>query len=214
MRITEGQLRKIVRGFLLTEAAQVPDDLPEGMVVAYYGYVPFDGSGVTLKMIKDIEEGIDFDQFGPDQSPTGFVSFNYADDINSAQHDPGGLNPIVVVNARATNGWGPLLYDVAMELSWPNGIMADRETVSKEAFAVWDYYMNSRPDVEAVQFDDENDTLTPVPEDNISQYSAEVHSKLPEEWPSSPLSKAYRKKGGATPTIDRLKSLGKWVEVS
>ena len=58
-----------------------------------------------------------------------------------------------VVNSAAHKGWGPLLYDVAMELVsskqyiGAEGITPDRMSVSYEARNVWKYYFNNRPDV-------------------------------------------------------------------
>ena len=69
-------------------------------------------------------------------------------------------------------GFGPLLYDVAMELvsiDKNSALTADRSTVSDEAFAVWKHYLTQRNDVEEFQLDDLNNTLTPELEDNCKQ---------------------------------------------
>ena len=69
-------------------------------------------------------------------------------------------------------GFGPLLYDVAMELvsiDKDSSLTADRSTVSDEAFAVWKHYLTKRNDVEEFQLDDLNNTLTPELEDNCKQ---------------------------------------------
>ena len=69
-------------------------------------------------------------------------------------------------------GFGPLLYDVAMELmsiDKDSSLTADRSTVSDEAFAVWKHYLTKRNDVEEFQLDDLNNTLTPEEEDNCKQ---------------------------------------------
>jgi len=46
----------------------------------------------------------------------------------------------------ALDGWGPTLYDIVMGEE-PNGIMADRNQVSRSAYRVWDYYRKNRDDV-------------------------------------------------------------------
>lgn len=57
--------------------------------------------------------------------------------------------------SRADPGWGPLLYDVAME--WASdtggGLMPDRHSVSPSAKAVWDYYFKKRKDIQWLQLD-------------------------------------------------------------
>jgi hypothetical protein len=58
-----------------------------------------------------------------------------------------------VENSEASSGWGPLLYDLAMELAGPDymgdlGIAPDRMNVSPSARGVWRHYFESRPDVE------------------------------------------------------------------
>ena len=68
-----------------------------------------------------------------------------------------------VTLAKAEGGFGPLAYDVAIEAT--GGLMSDRTEVSPDAAAVWDYYMNNRPDVKVDQLDIlkdyEEEQLTP-----------------------------------------------------
>jgi hypothetical protein len=84
--------------------------------------------------------------------------------------------------------------------------------VSPDARRVWKYYRKHRGDIESMQLDDPDDTLTPVEDDNCEQSSAMIWSddKFGHEdhWPDSALSKAYRRKDGGTPTLDELQELG------
>jgi hypothetical protein len=76
-----------------------------------------------------------------------------------------------IQNIQANKGWGPLLYDIAMEFltrtisagdpSKKGGLMADRLTVSSDAAPVWDYYQNKRkdPSIKSYQMDDLDGTL-------------------------------------------------------
>ena len=113
----------------------------------------------------------------------------------------------MVSSSGMSHGLGPLLYDVAIEAS--QGLMSDRMEVSAEAEAVWQRYMTSRPDVEVIQLDINNDyqlpQLTPDNEyDDCEQVPAyDMHK---EDWHTSPLSKMYKKSG--TPVIDELRSRG------
>jgi hypothetical protein len=60
----------------------------------------------------------------------------------------------VVSLSGALSGWGPLLYEVALEWTSQNGggLMADRNVVSGEAAAVWSKYA-ARSDVATDQMD-------------------------------------------------------------
>jgi hypothetical protein len=99
---------------------------------------------------------------------------------------------------------GPLLYDIAMELSGEHGLTADRWDVTRDARRVWDFYLKNRSDVDTEQLDSLEDELTPGIEiDNCDQDASRRHTK---KWFDSPLSKVFKARG--TPTIDALKRLG------
>ena len=55
-----------------------------------------------------------------------------------------------------TEGWGPMLYHIAIELATlrGSGLTSDRRLVSGDAKPVWDYFLKNKPDgVEATQLD-------------------------------------------------------------
>ncbi len=111
--------------------------------------------------------------------------------------------------------WGPLMYDIALEIAGSHGLAPDRVAVSDEAETVWAYYLKNRHDVKWKQLDDEFGTLTPDnPEDDCSQTAARrrVPDKLPKDkkWVESPLSKVYYKTG--TPLLSQLKRYKKIVD--
>jgi len=54
----------------------------------------------------------------------------------------------VIRNVFAKGGWGPFLYDLAMERSGDAGLMADRDGASGEALRVWEHYLTRRSDVD------------------------------------------------------------------
>lgn len=113
-----------------------------------------------------------------------------------------------VTNSKASGGFGPLLYDVAIEAS--GGLMADRYTVSGEAADVWWNYMNRRSDVIQQQLDNNENQLTPDDGDNCDQ-NVSIGDAGRADWPESPLSKVYSKAG--TPVIDELINRGMLVRV-
>lgn len=107
----------------------------------------------------------------------------------------------MVESSFAEDGLGPLLYDVLIEAT--GGLMSDRYSVSPDAVDVWDRYMNDRPDVQIVQLDDLQNTLTPEDKDNCNQeVSMADYGTRGNGWPHSSLSKVYRKNG--TPVMDEL----------
>jgi hypothetical protein len=126
-----------------------------------------------------------------------------------------------VYYADADSGWGPLLYDVAMEYATEHGggLMADRGSVSSDAKAVWDYYDQRRRDVRK----DQLDNLSPPPEqltpndisDDCGQESAiewaEKDYGTDKKWNKESLSRLFRSKG--TPTIDALKKIGRYKDL-
>ena len=76
------------------------------------------------------------------------------------------------LRSSADHGWGPLLYDVAMEWATMkgSGLMSDRAGLSPHSKAVWQYYYDNREDVKVRQLDDLKNTLTPQDDrDNCKQ---------------------------------------------
>jgi hypothetical protein len=127
----------------------------------------------------------------------------------------------VIVSTMATKGWGPMLYDVAMEVATQNGngLTPDRRSVSNAAQNVWSYYFNDRGDVQSYQLDltdieaayytDLNvQKLTPdIEEDDCLQ--SKTIKAYGDEWDQSPLSKRYTK---PPTTLNKLRAAGRLIE--
>ena len=145
--IIESVLREYVRE-LLTEAAKAPEDLTGDM------YVQIDGAdyGWQVKLMDPDERDY----------AVGLLYLNSAADAEGACS-----GAFIVRQAKARHGWGPLLYDVAIELASMHGagLTPDREEVSDEALGVWHYYLHNRPDVEKLQLDDFEDPFV-TPDDD------------------------------------------------
>tara|TARA_B100000700_G_scaffold200561_1_gene220573 strand:- start:23248 stop:23787 length:540 start_codon:yes stop_codon:yes gene_type:complete len=174
------------------------DDLPDQFVVVikqtneayymiYYGYKDNPNQIVTL----------------PSGAPMGRITIGRDTDYGPC----GGAMKVGMANAG--HGWGPLLYDIAIEFATQiaNGLIADRESVSEEAEYVWRYYMERRSDVKSSQLDDFDNYFTPEEEDNCDQ-STPMDHEGPRGWMDSPLSKRYTKE---PTTINSLKVDGKLV---
>ena len=116
---------------------------------------------------------------------------------------------IVRLTRPTTQGWGPLLYDLAMEHSSKGrsgGLAPDRFEVSGDANDVWVKYATARPDVEPQQLDVSSkhaehdpktwgDQLTPEdPSDDCAQVTAQTYAGGKRgAWRKSHLSRAYKK---------------------
>lgn len=106
--------------------------------------------------------------------------------------------------SQAPSGYGPLLYDLAMELSGDKGIYSDRLAVSDDAAKVWKYYEFHRDDVESfhpLEFIDEFEAEEDCVED--------VKFLFGEEWEDDFLSKIFKKVKNKTHVIDTLKANNK-----
>ncbi len=193
-------LRQYIRRVLLAEAAKGVEDLDDHYTVEVYD----DGLMVKFRLLRL-----------PYRTETGKIVI-----VPNANHTGPCGGAWKVSSSEVRHGWGPFLYDVAMEYATLNGggLIADRDSVSREARQVWQYYMQNRGDVIAHQLDDPKNTLTPTDEDNCDQEVAGgftymySRSEEPEnkDWAKSPLSKRYTK---APTTINRLKELGILVEI-
>ena len=192
-------LREYIRA-LLTESAKGPADLPEGV------FVEIIGQGDHAKFRYAYKESWSDNPFAS-KSPGGNVA------IAKPDHPCGGAWEVVLSDAQS--GWGPMLYDVAMEWATQNGggLVSDRSHVSPAAREVWNYYLSNRSDVQSVQLDDLKNTITPEEEDNCEQHSATVGRDamdIPKTigFQESPLSKRYTKPPA---TMNALESAGKLV---
>jgi len=98
-----------------------------------------------------------------------------------------------VDSIEASKGYGPLLYDLAMELALldgAGGVVPDRSAISDAAERVWIRYGDTRPDV----------SRAPLPADYPDR---DKHSYRHRPY----LDYAYRKHG--TPVLDALRRSGK-----
>jgi hypothetical protein len=210
----ESMVREYIRE-LLTEVAKGPQDLPDSVHIVIDPHTF--GKGAAIRYADEDGEAIVATQDGP-WGEMFIVDVAGREDTGPC----GGAWKLSSVNAGS--GWGPMLYDVAMEYATAmgGGLIADRTAVSPEARRVWDYYFTRRGDTEAHQLDDLENTLTPVEEDNCDQEVAGFDVNRPAggrysprkkagvDWVESPLSKRYTKNPA---TMDALIALDKLVEL-
>ena len=149
--------------------------------------------------------------------PIGAITITKGHDSGPCMSDLG--EPWVVFIVQSGEGWGPLLYDVALEYASSNGagLMSDRKIVSDMARPVWDIY-DIRGDVRKFQLDISHDEdladesemqipqLTPDVENDDCVQSKAIEVGGVEGWMKTPLSRLYRKEG--TPVMDALRNAG------
>ena len=227
MNITNEQLRNIIAEELaavLAEDTKGPADI--GDMVVEVKFTPGSSIDVSLwsKPLKNNELAISFGE-----EYTGFktrVGEVQAEKAARVTGDCSGAYEVVWTDAEDAPGFGPMLYDIAMELAGDDGLMCDRGTVSKSAARVWEYYLNNRPDVITKQLDDKKtpfmqDPGKNDPSDDCVQRTFRKKTKRifkPESSSSSAgfkdeflnhwSTKVYVKTSG-TPILDELEAAGK-----
>ena len=174
-------LRDFIREELLREVRITPDNLPDDFTFKLR--VTSSGSGSRI-VVMAIRDGVNY----------GSVEAIRAKNEMSPCRDA-----YEVLFSRVTRrGFGPLLYDIAMEAATElgGGLMSDRMVVSSDAQRVWGKYQNDRPDVERMQLDSEENELTPTNADNCNVLNAKAYAG--DDWYGHPLAGVYRKPGMET----------------
>jgi hypothetical protein len=195
MKLTEAKLKQMIletmNKELIQEVAKGPQDLPEDVYVRVLHPIQ-DKNYITVVFTdKDGNHIPPVDDNGEDNLIYGDVTFT----LKSTTYERLKCDDAAVIAVtEVADGWGPFLYDIAMEISTQrsNGLTPDRNTVSDEAQDVWDFYSKNRPDVKQFQLDDESNSLTPEDEDNCGQYMSRSQD-WSANWSESPLSKRYTK---------------------
>jgi len=199
----------------LTEAAMTIDDLLSfkdeefGEDLKIYVRIRNSGGSVEISYASVDVDGEIYD-LGHDDAINGKIEIVRGDTAMARDQWGPCEGAWQVKWSTATKGWGPLLYDVALEYATihGNGIIADRDEISDQAIAVWDYYLNNRKqDVDSHQLDDPYNTRTPEDEDNCDQYLAQFGGMPDWQGPENSLSKRYTKDPTTIEVLNSLKRL-------
>lgn len=182
-------------GYVLKEAALGPDDMPDG---SYVVISDMGGEFVVVALVNS-DTGDHIAEVGIHRPE---------------EYEGPSSGAWIVSTTSAKKGWGPMLYDIAIEWATLNGpgLAPDRESVSPDAYRVWDYYLHKRPDVKSHQLDTLYNTLTQAKDDNSEQMATSKYLKVPKDkldpdgLRSSPLSKYYTK---PPTTINLLRQMGR-----
>jgi len=204
MRLTHKKLKQLIletmNEALLTEEAKGIKDLPD------YAYVHVFARGRHEDLITVMFTDKDGNMLPPVDIRTGEDKPIWGD-VSFFKQDPNGRpcdGAAVIAITNVADGWGPFLYDIAMEIATMhfNGLTSDRNVVSyPDAQDVWYFYNQYRAkpisgDVKAYQLDDEYNSLTPKKSDNCGQSQARERSQdYGGVWSDkdNPLSKRYTK---------------------
>ncbi len=228
MRISENQLKYIIRNVILAEGAITPELLGDDYMVV------IQDSGIVNRPLKSLGR-IDLKQRFGHIDPNTIVSMpSYSLQIkNKIDTDklPGPVYQVMAElemrkwNGMCNNAWeiywadvdkdyegggfGPLMYDVAMELAGRHGVICDRNSVSNDAARVWNYYL-SRADVFTDDIDIEN-----CPSDMLStndRISIESGGEHP--WHQKVYFSTHYIAGNLKPTLDALNRLDRIEYIS
>ena len=203
MKLTESKLKELIKE-VMTESAKGIADIPDGV------HITAEKTGEGYVITYRTEEG---------KSPRkefGFKGTIVMGEPQLADEYPC-EGALMVSWSSASDGYGPLLYDIAMEIASleAGGLVSDRTQVSwynsdgsdGGAQKVWRYYLSNRSgkdgDVTVIQLDNEDDSFKNGTQDDCLQNIARSSiTGMYDTWEDSPLSKLYKKE----PTT--LKALG------
>lgn len=209
---------------LLTEKAKSTKDARTSgiaMLFSFHEIVLYD-STKTMKMLLKLQKsfmGLDsyerrarINRLRPLSIP--IVAMMRVDQPNAEKN----WNAAEIQMAAAKEGFGPLIYDIAM--SKFGGLTSDKVSVSRSAKKVWSYYKDNRLDVKAKPLDDQEAPRTkPKIDDAERLYGYDFDDEYedwlnsgkkgdPPDYPSeikdNPLNYAYFiKKNVATATLEK-----------
>ena len=169
-----GGLEEVV----LDEAMMGPKDLPEGVVVVVRK--ESDGTGFKIYYAERDKPNVSLKPGDLDRMENGPDVFGAIEARLGREEPYDGI--YIVQNSKAKDKFGPLLYDVALEVAGQAGLKPMNDEVSDDASAVWKHYDAQRKDVKSKPLVDthEFDLVMPVdraehPEEN--KHLAKVYFK-------------------------------------
>ena len=165
----------------LDEAMKTAADLPEDVVVVVLK--ESDGSGFEVYYAHRDTPNRRLKAGDLDRMEAGIEIFGTLH-IGRGRNEPY-EGVYVITSAKAKDGYGPLLYDVALEVAGENGLKPDVEDVSDDANAVWKHYDTQREDVRSTML---------VPDTDPDAYSLVMpYDRAENPQANEHLAKAYFK---------------------
>jgi hypothetical protein len=139
MRLTENQLKKIIRNIILAEGMKMPEDLGDDLRIEVVN-AGYDMSTGKYSPPASYEVNL-YKKFDHGEFEVGNVSVTYS--LLCSAYE-------IVVTYSDIDKYGPLLYDIAIEIAGDQGLLPDRDEVSMEAENVWMNYFRKRWDISVV----------------------------------------------------------------
>lgn len=169
-------LRHLIKEFLVLEAAASASAASSkgfALVMQEYdllsAFVLYDTNYYLsqLKKLKSEDDNLKFeDAERVFEDPAGVVGVIFTDsDAAPCYHSA------TVAQSAASEGFGPLIYDIAMSYSPDKTLSPDRDSVTPGAYEVWKYYYHKRNDVSKKKFDNVKNPITPPEEDDCEVFS-------------------------------------------
>ena len=216
MKLTKKQLRILINESifknkkLLRESMITALDLHPSVGIEAH-IMPFRSHTVTFSYAGFDENNMAFESYSSSilPGPNGVYGIVSIMKLQEGEDCAGAF--AITGHSSAAHGYGPLLYDVAIEYAsmYGTGLVADRGRVSPAAQGVWSfYYSPRREDVIAFQCDDMSNSLTSDPRDNMNQMNAK--SLTGGDFTASSISRRYSKKPASN--IEYFKQINRWEE--
>jgi len=137
--------RASIHETILDEAMKTVADLPEDVVVVVLKEP--DGTGFQVYYALRDKPTVRLKAGDLDRMEAGIDIFGTLH-VRLGRNEPyDGV--YIIQSSKAKDGFGPLLYDVALEIAGERGLKPDLLSVSDDASAVWKYYDDRREDVDS-----------------------------------------------------------------
>tara|TARA_R110002020_G_scaffold216926_6_gene424751 strand:- start:498 stop:2423 length:1926 start_codon:yes stop_codon:yes gene_type:complete len=129
----------------LDEAMKTAADLPDDVIVVVRKGMDSSGFRVYYARKDSPKHPLKGDPLDPDDRHTGVYGMLRVVEGRNFPYE----NVYIVSSAKAKHGFGPLLYDIAMETAGRRGLKPDTLDVSDDASKIWKEYDTNRDDVDS-----------------------------------------------------------------
>jgi len=141
---------------LLQEVAKDVEDLPENWFIK-----TITSSGVIRAELLEIDKQGSLQKIPGRKDPFSVVQAMHSSHPAYGE-EYSELNTYIIQKSSAPAGYGPLLYDIVMEMAGDDGLMSDQSGfISDMAKRIWENY-DKRPDIESLSPEDEDDVLKKI----------------------------------------------------
>lgn len=214
MKLKRETIRRMIKESLMQEALRFNELeytlLLKCKVDQMLYYLLLDSSCIQLidrlfEKVKEVSDGDNWDRYTKTHPIISNIMSDYRHLVLGmvAVRDVRGPLGSTEINLFAANeGWGPTLHDIVMGEA--NGIIADRRSVTQDAYDVYKFYHDNREDVQKTPLDSIYHKWTPSTDDDAewgggamfsdgSFQSVDDKSITQQKFNSDPLNWVYRR---------------------